>query len=135
MRNAMSAPISDTAETVRAVAVLGASPNPERYSNMAVVLLKEMGFQVVPVHPALPEIEGLTAAKRLGDIGHDIHTLTLYIGAKHLPPLIEEIVRLGPRRVIFNPGTENAGVIETLSSSGIECVEGCTLVMLKTGQF
>ncbi len=48
---------------------------------------------------------------------------------------LEEVVRLGPRRVIFNPGTENAVVIETLSRSGIECVEGCTLVMLKTGQF
>ena len=135
MRNAMTAPIPNTAETFRAVAVLGASPNPERYSNMAVVLLKEMGFQVVPVHPALPEIEGLTVVKYLGDIQCEIHTLTLYVGAKHLPPLLEEIVRLGPRRVIFNPGTENAEVIEALRQSEIECVEGCTLVMLKTGQF
>jgi len=135
MTDAMSAPASNTAGTFRAVAVLGASPNPERYSNMAVVLLKEMGFPVVPVHPALPGIEGLPAAKNLAEIQREIHTLTLYVGAKHLPPLVEEIVRLGPRRVIFNPGTENAVVIETLRRSGIECVEGCTLVMLKTGQF
>lgn len=131
----MTASISNTAETFRTVAVLGANPNPERYSNMAIVLLKEMGFHVVPIHPALPEIEGLPAAKNLGDIQCEIHTLTLYVGARHLPPLIEAIVRLGPRRVIFNPGTENPGVIETLSRSGIECVKGCTLVMLKTGQF
>lgn len=131
----MTAPISHAPERCRAVAVLGANPNPERYSNMAIVLLKEKGFQVVPVHPALSEIEGLPAAKHLGDIRCEIHTLTLYVGAKHLPPLVEAIVRLGPRRVIFNPGTANAEVIETLSRSGIECVEGCTLVMLKTGQF
>lgn len=131
----MSAPISHAPERFRAVAVLGANPNPERYSNMAIVLLKEMGFPVVPVHPALPEIEGLSVAKRLGDIEHDIHTLTLYVGAKHLPPLVDEILRMRPQRVIFNPGTENTGVIEALRQSGIECVEGCTLVMLKTGQF
>jgi predicted CoA-binding protein len=57
----------------------------------------------------LSEIHGLPVAKRLADIGHEIHTLTLYVGAKHLPPLIQDIVRLGPRRVIFNPGTENPG--------------------------
>lgn len=121
--------------TPRTVAVLGASQNPQRYSHMAIVLLTDMGFPVVPVHPALPEIHGLPVAKRLADIGHEIHTLTIYIGARHLPPLIDEIARLRPQRVIFNPGTEDAGVIEALSRSGIECVEGCTLVMLKTGQF
>jgi len=121
--------------TRRTVAVLGANPNPERYSNMAIALLKERGFSVVPIHPALPEIHGLQVAKRLGDIGHEIHTLTLYVGARHLPPLLDDIKRLAPRRVIFNPGTENTEVIEALSEAGIDCVEGCTLVMLKTGQF
>lgn len=135
MTDAMSAPASNTAGTFRAVAVLGANPNPERYSNMAIVLLKALGFQVIPVHPALPEIEGLPVAKHLGEIQREIHTLTLYVGARHLPPLTDAIVRLGPRRVIFNPGTENAVVIETLRRSGIDCVEGCTLVLLKTGQF
>ena len=121
--------------TSRRVAVLGASANPHRYSHMAIVLLKEKGFPVVPIHPALEEIQGLPVVKRLADIQHEIHTLTLYVSAKHLPQIIGEIVRLAPRRVIFNPGTESVETIEALSRSGIECVEGCTLVMLKTGQF
>lgn len=135
MKNVASQPHENGVEPLRAVAVLGANPNPERYSNMAIVLLKQMGFPVVPVHPALPEIEGLPAARCLDDIEHQIHTLTLYVGAKRLPPLIDEILRLRPRRVIFNPGTESNEVINALRQSGIECGEGCTIVMLKTAQF
>jgi predicted CoA-binding protein len=115
--------------------VLGASSNPQRYSHMAIALLKEKGFPVVPVHPALPEILGLPVGKRLADISHEIHTLTLYVGARHLPPMTGEILRMSPRRVIFNPGTESVEVIEALRRAGIDCIEGCTLVMLKTGQF
>jgi len=124
-----------SAGTSRRVAVLGASANPQRYSHMAIVLLKEKGFPVVPIHPALEEIQGLPVVKRLADIQHEIHTLTLYLSAKHLPPMIGEIVQLAPRRVIFNPGTESVETIEALRRAGSDCIEACTLVMLTTGQF
>jgi uncharacterized protein len=117
------------------VAVLGASPNPARYSHMAVTLLKSMGFPVIPIHPAVPEINGVPAVKCLADIRLEIHTLTLYVGARHLPALVGDIVRLRPQRVIFNPGTESPAAMDALGREGIACIEGCTLVMLKTGVF
>jgi predicted CoA-binding protein len=117
------------------VAVLGASPNPERYSHMAVTLLKSMGFPVIPIHPTAPEINGVPAVKSLADIRQVVHTLSLYVGPKRLPSFLEDIVRLHPQRVIFNPGTESPEATDVLGRAGIECVEGCTLVMLKTAQF
>lgn len=116
------------------VAVLGASDNPERYSHMAVVLLKEHGHTVIPLHPALEIIAGLPVVKNLRDLP-PVDTLTLYVGAARLPAMTDDIVRLRPGRVIFNPGTEAPEVQAALDGAGIPWLEACTLVMLRTGQF
>ncbi len=116
------------------VAVLGASDNPERYSNMAIRLLREHGHHVVPVHPALDAIDGLSVVKRLGDLP-PVDTLTLYVGAARLPGMAAEIVALRPGRVIFNPGTESPELQAALTAAGIPWEEACTLVMLRTGAF
>jgi predicted CoA-binding protein len=117
------------------VAVLGASNNPERYANMAVHRLREAGHRVIPVNPALTEIEGLPVAKSLGDITDPIDTLTLYVGPQRSAPMTEDIIRLAPKRVIFNPGTESEELATALDRAHIPHLEACTLVMLQTGQF
>jgi predicted CoA-binding protein len=116
------------------VAVLGASDNPERYSHQAVLLLQEHGHHVLPVHPALGSIAGLPVANNLANLP-PVDTLTLYVGAARLPAMAEEIVRLRPGRVIFNPGTESPKLQAALSAAGIPWQEACTLVLLRTGQF
>jgi len=117
------------------VAVLGASKNPDRYSNMAVRRLREAGHRVIPVNPALTEIEGLPVAKSLNDITDSIDTLTLYVGPQRSSPMIDDILRLAPKRVIFNPGTESQELATALDRANIPHLEACTLVMLQTGQF
>ncbi len=117
------------------VAVLGASHNPDRYSNMAVRRLRDAGHNVIPVNPALEEIEGFPVAKSLGDIVDPVDTLTLYVGPQRSLPMIDAILRLAPKRVIFNPGTESAELAAALDRANIPHVEACTLVMLQTGQF
>ncbi len=117
------------------VVVLGASPKPGRYANMAQRLLMEMGYQVIPVHPKMREIEGLPVAANLQMIQQPIHTLTMYVGAQRSLDLIEDIIHLNPRRVIFNPGSESSELERRLRAAHIPHVEGCTLVMLKTRQF
>lgn len=117
------------------VVVLGASPKASRYSNQATRLLKEEGFRVTPVHPRVTEIEGCPTARTLAQIDSSVDTLTLYVGSRRLEALSDEIVHLRPRRVIFNPGTESPEVERRLGEAGIESVHGCTLVMLRTGQF
>ena len=117
------------------VAVLGASHNPDRYSNMAVRRLRDAGHNVIPVNPALEEIEGFPVAKSLGDISNPVDTLTLYVGPQRSLPMIDAILRLAPKRVIFNPGTKSAELAAALDRANIPHVNACTLVMLQTGQF
>jgi predicted CoA-binding protein len=65
----------------------------------------------------------------------EIDTVTLYVGPAHQQDLLAYFKQLSPKRVIFNPGTENPTLMEELSKWGIEVEEACTLVMLHTGQF
>lgn len=117
------------------VAVLGASPKPARYSNQCIRLLQQHGYRITPIHPRFEEIESLAVSHSLGSIGDTVDTLTLYVGPKLLEPQADDILTLRPGRVIFNPGTESAAVQDSLDSAGIEWLEACTLVMLKTNQF
>jgi predicted CoA-binding protein len=117
------------------VAVLGASPKEERYSFKAVKMLKEHEHVPVPVHPAGHEVDGITALQSLNDINEPVDTLTVYVSAKISDKEFDNIVKLKPRRVVFNPGAENSDLAEKLRNEGIEVVEACTLVMLRTDQF
>lgn len=117
------------------VVVLGASSKPARYSNMAVRLLKKQGYQVVPVHPKVQTIAGLAVAPNLRSIHGTIHTMTLYVSPIHGHHLLDDIVYLNPRRVIFNPGTESSQMEKVLRRHHIRYFCACTLVLLRTGQF
>jgi predicted CoA-binding protein len=118
------------------VAVLGASSDPSRYSFMAVELLLQKGHRVYPVHPRETEVLGQKCVKSLAELPtQKIHTLTMYVNPQLSEKLLRPIVDLGVKRVIFNPGTENPQLMQELTQQGIDVVEGCTLVMLRTGQF
>ncbi len=117
------------------VAVLGASPKPERYANQAIRLLKEKGYRVLPIHPKFALIEDLAVIPDLNAIGEPVDTLTLYVGPERTLPMIGDIVALKPGRVIFNPGTESSDLEAELTARRIPFIHGCTLVMLKTRQF
>ncbi len=117
------------------VVVLGASPKPDRYSSQAVHLLVQHGHHVIPVHPAVETIEGLLVFPRLTDITDNIDTLTIYVSEKVSSSLYNDIPRLNPGRVLFNPGAENASLRKKLEQHGVDTGEACTLVLLKTGQF
>lgn len=117
------------------VAVLGASPKPERYSNRAVRMLKEHGHRVIPVHPRMDTIEGLPVFHRLEDIHEPVDTLSVYVGPDRSLALIDSIIKLKPGRVILNPDTPSEAIEKKLTEAGIPYLEACTLVMLTTNQF
>lgn len=122
-------------EQSQRVAVIGASANPERYSNRAVRMLVEQGHEVIPVHPAASSIEGLPVVHGVADIGGTIDTVTLYVSPETSSKLEAPLVELRPGRVIFNPGAENPTLQAALEADGIPTEEACTLVLLSTGQF
>ena len=93
--------------TKQRVVVVGASPNPERYSNHAVRLLVQHGHEVVPINPAVSSIEGISVVPRLEDITGHVDTVTLYVSAQRSSALEGPLAALHPDRVIFNPGAEN----------------------------
>ncbi len=117
------------------VVVLGASPNPERYSNMAVRSLTDYGHKVIPIHLTAETIEKIPVLENLSLVKESIDTLTIYLSPEHLDGYESQIEKLNPARIIFNPGTENQELMDYLRKKGFNVVQGCTLVMLKTGQF
>ena len=116
--------------------IIGASPNPSRYAFAAAELLTEHGHEIVPVGIKKGTVDGkeILDIRKLPVI-RDVDTVTLYVGTNNQSNLLEYIPMLKPRRVIFNPGTENSELAKGLEKVGISSIEACTLVMLRTGQY
>lgn len=114
--------------------VIGASPNEARYSNMAVRKLTKYGHEAIPIGIRKGEINGkeiITDRPALTDV----HTVTMYVGPQNQENWIEYIYRLNPKRIIFNPGTENYDFIDNARKKGIEVLTTCTLILLDSGGF
>jgi tRNA (adenine37-N6)-methyltransferase len=128
-------PTQSARPTALTVAVLGASANPERYSHKAVAQLLAHGHTVFPVNPGLSTLLEHKVYATLADLPAPPHTVTLYVGPERSTALADAILAARPRRVIFNPGSENPVLSERLKRNGIEVLDACTLVLLTTGQF
>ncbi|MGL5318941.1 MAG: CoA-binding protein [Bacteroidales bacterium] len=114
--------------------VIGASENPERYAYKAVVKLMDNDYPVVAFGLRDGSIHGLDITTEF-PTDTDIHTITLYVGIRNQPEYYDRIISLKPKRVIFNPGTENTEFEDKLNDLGIEAFEACTLVMLASKQY
>lgn len=118
----------------KSTAVIGASPNTDRYSYKATISLQSHGHPVLPIGLRKGEINGLNIITDKPLI-EDIDTVTLYVGPDNQPAWIDYILSLKPKRIIFNPGTANPAFESKAESHGIEVVHACTLVMLATNQY
>jgi uncharacterized protein len=114
--------------------VIGASANPERYAYKATVSLKKHGNDVYPIGLSEGMIDGISILINRPQLT-DIDTVTVYVGAKNQTTWTDYILSLKPKRIIFNPGAENAEFFTQARELGIECLEACTLVMLSVGNY
>ena len=114
--------------------VLGASNNPSRYSYVAVNRLLQHGHEVVPVGVKKGSVAGINILNNQPEV-LNVHTVTLYMRDEIQKPLYDYIFSLNPKRIIFNPGTENEELEQLAKSKGIETIEACTLVMLSVGNY
>jgi len=114
--------------------VIGASLKGHRYSNQAINLLRNYDIQTAGIglrSGMVSDVE-LSTEKEMYKY---VHTVTLYLNAKNQAPYQDYILSLKPKRVIFNPGAENRAFAKVLEENGIQTLEACTLVMLRTNQF
>jgi hypothetical protein len=114
--------------------VLGASPNPSRFSHKAVKKLMRKDYEVVPVGNKKGSIAGkdiLTGKPHI----EDVHTVSLYIGSSLQEEYYDYVISLKPKRVIFNPGTSNPDFMARLKQEGIESLNKCMLLMLNEEDF
>ena len=114
--------------------IIGASSNRERYAYLAAERLLAHGHDIELIGKRPDVIFGKTIDTKKTAFA-DIDTVTLYLSEKFQPEYYDYILSLHPKRVIFNPGTENPGFEELLKENNIYPEEACTLVMLSTGQF
>lgn len=114
--------------------VLGASPNPERYSWKAVTSLRRHGHEVTAVGNRAGDISDVHIHTDHPD-EPGVHTVTLYLNPQRQVDYYDYIFSLSPQRIVFNPGTENPELETLAAERGIETVEGCTLVMLSIGNY
>lgn len=114
--------------------VIGASENPARYSYLAVNRLLHHGHEVLAIGAKPGQVQGVTIETQQQPY-KGVDTITLYINPARQKPYYDYILSLHPKRVIFNPGTENEFLESLLKDHGIEAQEACTLVLLSTGRY
>lgn len=114
--------------------VLGASDNPSRYSYLALQRLQAHKHPVVAIGKHKGQVGNVSIeTDHMAEEGVD--TVTLYLNPRNQQEYIDYILDMKPKRIIFNPGTENPELVKKAKDNGIEPVMGCTLVMLSTGQY
>jgi predicted CoA-binding protein len=114
--------------------ILGATPDTSRYAYLAANRLVRTGHTIVNVGIKQGEVAGVPIEKP-ETLHDDIDTITLYIGTRNQPPLYDYILGTNPKRIIFNPGTENSELARMAKERNIETIQACTLVMLSTGEY
>ncbi|MDZ7880036.1 MAG: CoA-binding protein [Saprospiraceae bacterium] len=114
--------------------ILGATPNRERYAYLATQRLKKAGHEVLPVGRKKGSIEGIVIENDTPPY-KDVDTVTLYLNPDNQKPYYDYILSLNPKRIIFNPGTENWELVRLAKEQGIETEIACTLVLLSVGNY
>lgn len=120
--------------TEKKTLVLGASDNPSRYSYLAIQRLRSHNHPVAGIGKKDTRVADITITKDKQNL-KDIHTITLYLNPQHQREYYDYILSLKPKRIVFNPGAENAELAKLATEKGIQTLEACTLVMLSTNQY
>ncbi len=114
--------------------VLGASENPARYSYLAINKLKNYGHPVEAIGKRKGQVNNIEIVTGTPPL-KDIDTVTLYLNPANQQPYYDYILSLNPKRIIFNPGTENPELEALANEKNIETMEACTLVLLSINQY
>ncbi len=115
------------------VAIVGASPKPDRYSHQAVLKFRERGYTVFPVNPAGQQVDGLTAYRSLAEVPGSLDIVCMYVNPTTGVGMLDEIVAKKPRVLWLNPGADGEPLASAARAKGLNVVEACSLVALGYG--
>ena len=115
---------------MKTAAVIGASNDRTRYGNMAVRAFRRAGYEVFPVNPTEPEIEGLKAFPTVKDIPNELDTVTIYVRPAVLVKLLPEIAEKGCKDLWLNPGTVSDTVLAEVKRLGLNALQGCSILAI-----
>ncbi|WP_350287627.1 CoA-binding protein [uncultured Croceitalea sp.] len=114
--------------------VFGASLKSNRYSNIAVRRLLENNIRTYAYGLKAGAINTVQIKTKISELPN-IDIVTLYLNSERQKQYYQDIIDLGPKKVIFNPGTENPEFYTLLRKNNIGVEIACTLVLLATGQY
>ena len=125
-----------TAVDPKLTLLVGATTNPDRYAFLVAQQLASRGFEFIPIGIKKGNLFGreILDLKEKPDL-KGIHTITMYLGPVNQAEWIDYLISLCPKRIIFNPGTENPEFFRKAKEAGIEVLPACNLVMLNTDQY
>lgn len=115
---------------MKTVAVIGASSDRNKYGNKAVRAFRRAGYEVFPVNPSEPEVEGLKVYPTIGEVPEALDKVTVYVRPAVLLKLLPEIAAKGCRELWLNPGTSSDSVLQEVERLGLNAVEGCSIIAI-----
>jgi predicted CoA-binding protein len=115
---------------VKKTLVLGASSKPGRVSREAVLKLRAAGHDVVAIGMQEEPLGDVIIQKDKPTPIHDLHTISLYLNPERQKEYYDYLLELKPKRILFNPGTENEELKKLALQHKIETEEACTLVLI-----
>jgi hypothetical protein len=127
---------TNTANNTKKTVIIGATPDPSRYAYLAAQMLTSYGHEIVPLSIKTGTVFGVEILDiRQRPVIDGVDTVTLYIGPQRQPEWYDYILGLKPKRIIFNPGTENEVFEKMAEEQSVEALEACTLVLLRSRQY
>lgn len=116
--------------------IIGSTPKPYKYAQQAAQMLNERDHEFIPMGITEGQVQGKSILNIYDKPQIEgVETITLYINPKRQLEWYDYLLSLSPKRIIFNPGTENQELKKLAEAQGIECLEACTLVMLSVGVY
>lgn len=118
------------------IVIVGLSDHPDRFAYRAAQKLQKHGYKtLVGIHPSQKTVLDVPVVAKASEIKDPVHTLTMYVGPSKSVHMVNDLLALKPKRIIFNPGSECKELADAAKKQNVEVREDCTLVMLNVGQF
>ncbi|MCL4691622.1 MAG: CoA-binding protein [Candidatus Hydrogenedentes bacterium] len=112
----------------KTIAIIGASTDRKKYGNKAVRAFRDGGWTVYPVNAKVDEVEGIKAYKSIKEVPVPLDRVSMYVPPAVGKTMLDDIQAVNPGELFFNPGSEDAEVLEEAKGRGLNAINACSIV-------